>query len=265
MKRAVGNSRSGSYRKQFNCFELILLLAFFGNCFWGGGVSAQTQKQPDPGAAKAAREYLYALAKGDKATLTALTPQKLENYYGPSLFSRIPTLSKPRVKGHRALIDFDGQSSDPDLPKQGTIALVLKDSRTTDRWVVRGIFWQGSSSLTLNPFKYSETPTDRSQEPSVKACAFKYLQAWEANDGKILQYMTYDWLNKKKPLKGDAIIRSIALQSHGRPDGSVRVEFTAAVSPRFPIVNLFRKTARGHIYVIQEEGVWKVRGMLAGI
>jgi hypothetical protein len=244
---------------------LALLTALLGNSLAGVRAEAQTAKEADPGASKAARDYLYALAKGDKETLKGLTPLKLENYYGPSLFAQTPLLTNPRVRGHRALVDFEADSTDPDLPKQGTLSLVLKDSRTADRWVLRGIFWKGSSSLTLNPFKYSETPADRTQEPAIKVCALKYLRAWQAKDWETLQYMTYDWLDRKRPLKGDAIVRSIDLKARPRADGSVRVEFTASVSPRFPIINMFRKTVNGHIYTVKEDGVWKVRGMLVSI
>jgi hypothetical protein len=257
---------SGPGRTRHFWLKLALLIALSGNLFPVGRAVGQTAKEAaDPGATKAARDYLYALAKGDKVTLQSLTPDKLENYYGPSLFAEIPLLTNPRVIGHRALVDFEAKSTDPDLPKQGTLSLVLKDSRTADRWVMRGIFWKGSSSLTLNPFKYSETPADRSQEPAVKTCALKYLRAWQAKDWQTMQFMTYDWLDRKRPLKGDAIIRSMELKGSCRADGSVRVEFTASVSPRFPIIKVFRKTVRGHIYTVKEGGVWKVRGMLVSI
>jgi|GEM_PF-1671852 len=259
-KSRYGAGRAGIFRVIFGLF-----LGVLGNALFIGPVVAQTAKAVEPGAEAAARSYLYALAKGDKVTLKSLTPDRLENYYGPSLFADPPLLTNPRVIGHRALVDFEAKSTDPDLPKQGTLSLVMRDSRTTDRWVMRGIFWKGSSSLTLNPFKYSETPADRSQEPAVKTCALKYLRAWQAKDWQTLDYMTYDWLDRKKPLRGDAIIRSINLSARPRPDGSVRVEFTASVSPRFPIVKIFRKSIKGHIYTVKEEGVWKVRGMLVSI
>jgi hypothetical protein len=219
----------------------------------------------EPGAVEAAEQYLYALARGDKETLKRLTPERPENFYGPCLFRKMPVLSNPRAKGHRGLIDFQADSTDSALPEQGTIALTMRDSRQFDRWQVRGIFWQGGSSFALNPFNYSPTEKDRIQEAQVKACAEKYLRAWLEEDWAMMEHMTFDWLDRKKPLKGEFYIRSLELESAPRPDGSVRVEFSARVSLRFPIVGFLRRTAGGVLYTVKEDGKWKVRGMTAAL
>jgi len=226
---------------------------------------ASTAGAIEMGAARAANDYLHALARGDKKALRRLTPERPENFYGPCLFLRMPTLRDARASGHRGLIDFEGQPLDPALPQQGTIALTLRDSRKVDRWQVRGLFWKGASSLTLNPFNYSPTEADRAQEAQVRAGAAKYLRAWLEEDWPTMQHMTYDWLGRKKPLRGEVYIRSLELQPALRPDGSVRVEFVASVSPRFPIVSVFRRTVRGLLYAVKEEGKWKIRGMTAAL
>ncbi len=236
---------------------------FGGQYAEGASGRPESSKNIESGAVEAARQYLQALATGDKNTLRRLTPERPENFYGPSLFSGMPTLQNPRVKGHRGLIDFEGECGDPALPQQGTIAFTLRDSRKADPWQVRGIFWKGASSLTLNPFNYSETQADRAREPLLRAAATKYLRAWREKDWETLQYMTYDWLNRKKPLRGDVYMRSLELHPALRPDGSVRVQFTARVSPRFPLVSVFRRTARGMLYAVKEDGEWKIRRMTA--
>jgi hypothetical protein len=258
-------------RLQQNCakhrrFYLILLLACLGGIL-SVGRATLAEKAPEgySEAAAAAREYLYALAAGDRETLNRLTPNQLEHYYGPSMFKQVPVLSNPRARLHMALIDFEGESTDPCLPKQGTISLVLEDTRKIDKWMVQGIFWKGAAALTINPLKCSATEADRSQEPAVKASALKYLRAWQDNDWQRMQYMTFDWVNHKRVMRSNAIVRSMDLKAFPRPDGSVRVDFTAKVSPRFPIIRILRKTVTGHVYTVKEDGVWKVRGMLAGI
>ncbi|NIM68154.1 MAG: hypothetical protein GTO55_08500 [Armatimonadetes bacterium] len=248
-------------------FMLTLLLEPAG--FMGGNARAaapaRAERAVDPGAMEAVDEYLYALARGDKETLKRLTPQRPENFYGPCLFKKMPTLSAARAKGHRGLIDFEGEPTDAELPAQGTIALTMRDSRQFDRWQVRGIFWKGASSLSLNPFNYSPTEQDRIQEVQVQACAEKYLRAWLEEDWETMSHMTYDWLNRKKPMKGSFYIRSLDLKPALLSDGSVRVEFRARISLRLPLLSLIRRTARGTLFAVEEEGQWKVRQMTAAL
>jgi len=251
-------------------YLLLCLLATAGLSQWLGSeeaapAQASTVGAMEMGPAKVANDYLHALARGDKKTLRRLTADRLENFYGPCLFLRMPTLRNARATGHRGLIDFEGAPSDAALPQQGTITLTLRDSRKVDRWQVQSLFWKGASSLTLNPFNYSPTEADRAQEAEVQAGATKYLRAWLEQDWQTMQYMTYDWLGRKKPLRGQVYIRSLELQPALRPDGSVRVEFVARVSPRFPVVSVFRRTVRGLLYAVKEEGKWKIRGMTAAL
>jgi len=258
---------SASFRRGFMLFLLLLGAAFLlaWNSESAKSAVSDAAGAADPAAVEAAKRYLHALASGDKKSLRLLTPKRLANFYGPCLFKEMPALSNPRVKGHRGLIDFEGKSTDPALPSQGTIALTLRDSRKFDRWQVRAVIWKGGSSLSLNPFEYSSTEADRIQEGQVRASATKYLCAWLQQDWATMDHLTYDWLNRKKPMKGEFYIRSLALESALRPEGSVRVEFTARISPRLPLIGLFRHTARGLLYMVKEEGEWKVRGMTAAL
>ena len=252
--------------------RFIVLLALF-LCFAVFGpapaqellpVERDLPGQVDPAAEKAAEDYLYALARGDKERLLELTPKDLEKFYGPPLFREMPVLKNPRAKGHRGLIDFEGESTDPALPSQGTISMTMRDSRQFDRWQVRAIVWKSGSNLTLNPFKYSPTEKDRIQEVQIRACAAKYLKAWMEEDWQGMDHMTFDWINRRS-LKGSFYVRSLDFDSSLRPDGSVRVEFRAKVSPRLPILGLIRRTAEGFFYVVQEDGQWKVRRMTASL
>lgn len=238
-----------------------LVAAALALCACIGAAFAQNQAAAERGAVEAARRYFQAFAKGDKVTLRRLTPTQPENFYGPFLFKEMPKLLNPRADGHRGLIDFEGDPIDPVLPRQGTMMMVLRDGRKVDPWQARGIFWKRESTLSVNPFKYSPTKADKLHEPVIRDAATKYLRAWQDKDWATMQDLTYDWLSRKKPLRSEFSIRSLQLKAVPRPEGSVRVDYTAVVSPRFPIIGLFRYTAKGVLYLVKEDGEWKIRGM----
>lgn len=79
-----------------------------------------------------------------------------------------------------------------------------------------------------------------------------------------MQALTFDWLGRRKrPIEQEVIIRTIALKSALRPDGSVRVDFVATVSPWTKALRLIRRKVTGTLYAVKEGGEWKIRGITA--
>ena len=247
---------------------LVVSLAIY---LWSFNTQVLAAPQPDlsgaaePAAAEAVRQYLYGFADGNKPLLQSLMAKKPENYYGPCLFTRLPVLTNPRVERGRALIDFAGEATDPALPREGIIALIAKNHGAGRHWHVRAIFWRGADAFSFNPISASKTAKEIGQEKHVYATAAKYLRSWLNRDWEALPEITYDWLNKTSPLQKEVILRWVKLSPSRRPDGSVRVKFTACVSPRIAVLGLIRRNANGIIYTVKENGEWKIRGITAAL
>jgi hypothetical protein len=247
-----------------NHYLLALVGIFLVWGFLNSARAAEAAAKVEPGAVEVCKKYLYAYADGNKELMRSLMAKEPHNYYGPCLFTEMPKLSNVRVRGGRAMIDFEGPSCDPALPRKGTIGLSNKDAGDGKRWRVRVIFWKGAQALSVNSIERSERPKDRAQEPLVRAAAEKYLQAWLKEDWKAMQAVTWDFLNKRAPLEKEVMIRSLSCRPTARPDGSVRVTFNVTASPRAAVINLLRRSATGHIYTVKENGEWKVRGITTG-
>jgi len=190
----------------------------------------------------------------------------LENFYGPCLFAAMPKLSNTRVDGARAMVDFNGQPSDPALPREGTIVMQNIDLDGHGRkWHIRAIFWKNNASISAREVTQSRDPKDKAKIPQVQAVATQYINSWLKEDWKTMNKLTYDWLSKERPLSKEVYIRDMKFDGALRPDGSVRVEFTITASPRAKMIKFIKKTGTGMMYVVKEDDTWKVRGITASL
>ena len=212
----------------------------------------------DPEAEKAARGYLTALARNDRPTMKRLSPSQPADFYGPFMFAQLPSLENPRVDSHRAAVDFEGKSIDPDLPSQGIITLVKLDDRTTDAWVVRQVLWYDEKRLPVGVQvpKKSVTSADQRQEPQVFRSARSFLLAWQNGDYQQMEYLHYDWLSRERKPPKSVKLRSLSLREAGRLEGAIKVTFEA----RLTLLGFIPYRAKGLVYVLKEGDAWKVRG-----
>ena len=214
----------------------------------------------DPGAEKAAREYLTALSRNDRATMKRLTPSEPRDLYGPFFFKRLPVLRGPRVDSHRAAIDFEGESVDPELPPRGTITLVKLDERKSEAWVVRQVLWYDKKQLPLGVKVPDESVTeaDQRQELEISRSARAFLLAWLHEDYARMKHLSFDWLSRKKAQEPPRFVklRELRLNEAGALEGAIKVKYEA----RLTLIGFLPHRTSGFVYVLKEDGAWKVRG-----
>jgi hypothetical protein len=213
----------------------------------------------DPGAEKAARDYLLAFSRNDRPAMKRLTPTQPANFYGPFMFKRLPRLKNPRVDAHRAAIDFEGESIDARLSPRGTITLVKLDERETEAWVVRQVLWYDKEHLPLGVRlpKESVTKADQEQESEVRQSARAFLVAWQGEDYERMNYLSFDWLSRENKDPPKLIkLRKLQFSEAGRLEGATRVEYQAQLT----LLGFIPHRANGFLYLLKEGEDWKVRG-----
>jgi hypothetical protein len=209
----------------------------------------------DPAAERAARTYLEALVKGDAAVLVRLTPDKLENKYGPSPFVGTPRFDGARVDAHRAGVLFRATTKDPELPNQGAVSLTLLDHVTRDPWRVRQVAFFNRLPLGAKIPKRSITRKDKAQEPLVIEAARRYIAAWMRGDYDTMEYLAFDWIPRIRPVAGMRI-RSIEFRARRTEHDEIKLNFTARVT----MYKVLPKTLEGTLFALREDGEWKIRG-----
>jgi hypothetical protein len=234
---------------------IILAIALAGALAQpGSGKPEPIAPLPAP-AAKVAREFLFAFTRNDRDAIAALLPDKLENLYGPSPFARMPKLRKPRADTRTGAIDFEGAMADAGLPKKGTIILRLVEQVGVWRWRVRQVYWYKELPPEAELPDTSPTEADRKQEPEIRKAATAFIEAWLKGDHEAMDEMTFHWWEVPRGQPKWVVMNDAELV--GRPttlDG-LRVDFVA----KLKIVKVVPKEVRGNVWLVQEEGEWKVR------
>jgi len=201
-------------------------------------------------AAKVARGFLFAFVENDRDTIAAMLPRKLENLYGPSPFDRMPELVKPRVDTRAGAIEFTGKMTDAGLPSTGMMILRLVEEGGVKSWRVRQIYWYKDLPPEANLPDTSPTAADRKQEP-----AQNFISAWLAKDYEVMDALTFHWW--EVPRKPPKWVKMKSAELSARPttlDG-LRVDFVAHLT----MGRVLPREVRGYVWVVQEDGVWRVR------
>jgi hypothetical protein len=207
-------------------------------------------------AALVARDFLYAFSRNDRAAIRKMVPRELSNLYGQCPFTQIPALTKPRVRKRAAAVNFSGRMVDPGLPTNGIIILrrVEQDGQRT--WRVRQIYWYDELPKDAERApQRSESDADREQEPHVKSAAREFLSAWRAGDYDRMNELTFRWWESDR--KRSKWVRLTGTKLRSRPttlDG-LRVDFLAQLQ----LLRIIPRSVRGNIWMVEEDGVWRVR------
>lgn len=208
-----------------------------------------------PSAAKVARDFLFAFTCNDREAIAAMLPRRLENLYGACPFARMPELSKPRADTRTGAVDFRGRMADPALPSAGTIILRLVEEDGVLAWRVRQLYWYRDLPPQADIPDTSPTLADRRQEPQIRRAATEFIHAWLHADYQQMDGLTFHWWEvPRKPPKwvtmtdADLAARPTAL------DG-LRVDFVAHLR----MARLLSQKVRGNMWLVQENGDWRVR------
>jgi hypothetical protein len=208
-----------------------------------------------PDAAKVARDFLTAFCSNDRDAIQVMIPRDLAALYGPSPFARMPSLLKPRADGRVGAVDFQGQMVDPGLPTKGTIILRCLEQGGTKVWQVRQIYWYEKLPPEANLPDESPTEADRKQEPKLREAVKDLIHYWLAGDycevdGRVFHW----WQVDRRPPKW-VRMTGVGLDAKATNLGGIRVDFTV----RLKVLRLLPKSVSGTLWIVQEQGVWRVR------
>jgi hypothetical protein len=215
----------------------------------------------DPGAESQARaaaeKYLRALVASDRPTMRELTPRELANKFGPCPFTSMPRFEPMRVDAHAAGVMFRSVTDDPDLPETGAVTLTMLDGPDPSRWRVRQVVWFDALPPGLKIPAKSVTSKDRAQEAAAIAATKAYISAWMKGDYVAMSKLHYDWLSRtplSKPVTGE--LKSVEMTVKALGGDEYKVRFKAKVI-FYRVVPIIRE---GVVYVLKENGQWRVRG-----
>jgi len=228
-------------------------------CLWGVLASsawAAPQSAPLPAEAKrVAEDFLYAFSQNDRDAIARMIPKSLPNLFGPCSFSRMPSLSKPRADGRVGAVEFEGKMSDAGLPGKGIILLRLVEERGGKNWRVRQIYWYEELPPEAEIPEKSKTEGDRRQEPRLREAAKEFIHYWLAGDYQEMDRLTFRWWEvDRRPPKW---VKMTGVDLKARPTTleGIRVDFVA----KLKLVRVIPRTVRGVIWLVKEDGAWRVR------
>jgi hypothetical protein len=208
-----------------------------------------------PAAEKVARRFLEAFAANDRAALKDMLPRQPSNLYGPSPFAGMPTLRKPRADGRVAAIDFEGRMTDPGLPRRGLILLRYVEEDGVRAWRVRQIYWYDELPPEADIPDQSATAEDRQQEPNVRRAATEFLSAWLDGDYQRMDRLTFHWWEVPRRPPKWVSFAGAELEARGTTLSDLRIDFRV----KLRALGLLPKSVHGNLWMVQEEGVWRVR------
>jgi len=228
----------------------ILLLALAFACPAPGRAASLP-----PDAERVARDFITAFSVNDRESVTRLLPKAAASLYGPSPFRKMPQIIKPRADGRVAAIDFDGPMTDSNLPSRGIIVLRLVEEGNAKSWRVRQIYWFNELPPEADLPDKSPTAADRRQEPLVRRAAMDFISAWLKGKWEVMEGLTFQWWKvHRKPPKWVTLGR-VDLEAKPTTLGGIRVDFEA----RLKLAGIIPRTVHGNIWLVQEDGAWRVR------
>jgi len=208
-----------------------------------------------PDAAKVAQDFLFAFSRNDREAIKRMLPESHANLFGPCPFDRMPQLTKPRADGRVAAVDFAARATDPNLPERGLIVLRLVEEGGSRTWRVRQVYWFNELPREADLPERSRTEADRRQEPAVRQAALEFLRAWLGRKWERMHELTFRWW--EVPRREPRWVKMTHVDVAGCPttlDG-LRVDFDASLR----LASLLPKHVRGNLWLVQEEGRWRVR------
>ncbi len=222
-----------------------------------GVVPAAPEAAPGLVPESLATAFLTAFCNNDRAAIGAMLPKSLPARYGPCLFSHLPALSNARVNGTTGMVDFEGPMLDADLPTKGMITFRRCPEGEGAIWRVRQIYWYRTRppEAKARLEKRAIRPADVEAEPVLLRAATDFLTAWLAGDYQAVDRGVFRWWDVPRAKPRWVKLARLDVQRRSAAPDSVRIDFGA----RLRLAGLMPKQVKGSLWLVQEEGQWRVR------
>jgi hypothetical protein len=236
----------------------LLILALLASAGLAAAAAEPAAARPklSPDAEKVAKDFLYAFSRNDRDAISGMLPKQLRNLYGPSPFTKMPVLTKPRCDGRAGAIEFQGARSDPGMPEKGVMVMRRTTENGKTAWRVRQIYWYDELPPEAGqvPDK-SKTPFDRSEEPKLKRAAMDFLHEWIAGDYQTLDTMVFHWWEVDRDPPRWVKMTGLDLQPPATSLSGLRLDFRA----KLKLLGALTRRVEGSVWLVQEDGLWRVR------
>ncbi len=242
---------------------LLALLTVAWAAAWGAsaGVAAEVRPSLSAEAAKVAKDFLFAFSRNDRDAISTMLPKKLHERYGPSPFSRMPVLSKPRADSRMGVVEFRGGRPEGGMPERGIMVLRRMTEGKRTIWRVRQIYWYDELPPDARLPEKSPTPADKKQEPAVLEAAKEFIHTWMVGSFDKLDAQVFHWWEVDRPAPKWVKMTGVDLRRPSESLGGLRVSFTA----KLRLVGALPKSVDGTLWLVQEEGAWRVRPLTVAL
>ncbi len=229
---------------------MVALVVAAGTAFAGEARRLPAEAQ------KVAEEFVYAFAQNDRPKITTLLPTKARYRYGPSPFTKMPTLTKPRADGSAGAVEFAGGRGDTGLPDKGMIVLRrVREANGQTGWQIRQIYWYDELPKDAQVPDKSPSEKDKKEEPKIEAATTRFLKDWIGGEYDKLDGQVFHWWEiQRKPPKWIKM-SSVMFKDPVPSLGGYRVEFVA----KLKVLGAIPKTVNGTLWLVEEDGKWRVR------
>ncbi len=226
---------------------IALLLGLFGGVWAPAAGAAEEHRQ-------LVQDFLTAYFRQDMAGVRRYLPSQSEKLLCAYPFRGEVKLAQPKVDDNQALVEFTATASDDRVPAKGGILLREVDSR----WLVRQVLFYDRVPRLFGLPTRSVTEGDRAQERTVRAITQAYVTAWQANDGKAMLGLWYDWPHSEKdPIQGLSLT-SLQVQPMIAVGSDQFVRYSARLTYRWGIL-AYSMVFKGGVMLFQHDGAWRVR------
>lgn len=218
-------------------------------------VSVEARPRLSPEAAKVAEDFLFAFSRNDRDAVTAMLPRQLHNLYGPSPFTHLPTLTKPRADKRTGAVEFQGGRADAGVPDRGLFVLRRMTEGGQTVWRVRQIYWYDELPPDANLPEKSRTAADRREEPRLREAVTEFIKVWMAREYENLDSRVFHWWEVDRKAPKWVKMNRVNLRDPATSLGGVRLDFTA----KLRVLGALPKSVDGTMWLVEEGGKWRVR------
>jgi hypothetical protein len=233
--------------------------------WWVGAcVAAATALSSRPGLAaeredqcRVARTYIEAYARRELPRLRGHLATEPDHLFGDYPFVGTPKLSRPKVDGRQAVVEFAGVSRQEGVPSRGGL-LCYRDKGT---WKVRQVLFYDKQPQSAQLPKRSITDADRRQEPTLSALGASFLNAWERGDTPTLLANWYDWSKRNDRPITRLQVRRLEVDVAAKTPQEAIATYRVTLTYKWGLLSYSMDTAGG-LFLVREGAEWKVRGNL---
>jgi hypothetical protein len=188
-------------------------------------------------------------------SITPFVPGKVENQFAPYPFSGPVQYGTPKVENNQAVLEFKGAVIDANLPPKGGILFY----NHFGKWHVRQVlFYNRVPSIFGLPTR-SVSASDRKSEPLIRAMGTEFMAAWAKGETHKMLTNWYDWTKIPiDPVKGLSMSH-MKITTRTTTWGDPYADYAVNLTYRWGILS-YSMTIRGGVILVQENGMWKVRG-----